>query len=91
MLLEVQVVGSAEWFEEALPAFKEFGFRQRKDLGWADPETDGELMGFYYDIGEDSVPFRHMADFIKEIEKIIQDGEAPYIKFNMVPDRKKSQ
>ena len=88
MLLEVKVMGSAEWYEQAIPAFEEFGFKQMEDMNWSDPETDGEFMGFYYDVGNKPIPFEHMADFISEIEKIIMDGEAPFIKFRMVPAKK---
>lgn len=88
MLLEVQVMGSAEWYEQVLPTFEEMGFVPRENLNWSDPETDGELMGFYYDMNKkDGMAFKDFCDYIGEIEKIIMDGEAPYVKFALVPDR----
>lgn len=89
MILEVKVFGSAEWYEQCLPAFEEFGFTQIVDMGWSDPETDGEFMGFYYDYAKDEpLTLEHFKDFLDEIKSIIMDGEAPFIKFAMVADKR---
>lgn len=89
MLLEIQVVGSAEWFEQVMPMMEKLKFEQRTDLRWSDPNTDGELMGYYYTYqGKEPMPFNEFAETIKDIEQIINNGEAPYIKINIVPDKK---
>lgn len=88
MLLEVQVMGSAEWYEKVLPSFEKMGFASKENFNWSDPETDGELMGFYYDLSKkEGLPVKEFFDYIAEIEKIIMDGEAPYVKFTLVPDK----
>lgn len=88
MLLEIQVIGSAEWFDKVMPMLETLKFAQRMDLRWSDPDTDGELMGYYYTYeGKQPMPFSELSDTIKDIEQIINDGEAPYIKINIVPDK----
>jgi hypothetical protein len=90
MLLEIQVFGSAEWYDKIAPALKTLGFKNLTELFWSDPETDGELMGFYYTYeGPDPMPFSEFVQTIKEMEQIINDGEAPYIRFAIVPDKRK--
>ena len=89
MLLEIQVIGSEEWYETVMPELKILGFREISELGWSDPETDGELMGFYYSYqGETPMPFDEFVETVKEIRKTINDGEAPYIRFNIVADKR---
>lgn len=89
MLLEVKVFGSAEWFDEVYPKFETMGFVEQKDLGWSDPETDGEYMGYYFDYNEnEGMHFDDFVGFIKEMEEIINKGEAPFIKINIVKSRK---
>jgi hypothetical protein len=89
MLLEVQVLGSAEWFDEVYPKFKTMGFEEIAELAWADPETDGEFTGHYFEYkAKEAIPFEHFHDFLKDMEEIILGGEAPYIKINIVPDEK---
>ncbi len=89
MLLEIQVVGSAEWYEKVMPMLDTLKFKQRTELRWSDPNTDGELMGYYYTYdGKEPMPFNELIDTINDIEQIINDGEAPYIKINIVSDKK---
>lgn len=87
MLLEIKVFGSAEWYEKAIPVIEEMGFHEVAELAWADPETDGELSGHYYDYsGKENIPFSHFVETIQEIERIVMEGEAPYIKLSMAKD-----
>ncbi|MCE1245564.1 MAG: hypothetical protein LWY06_02845 [Firmicutes bacterium] len=90
MLLEIQVFGSAEWYDKVAPALDKLGFTIVTDLSWSDPETDGELMGFYYTYtGKNPMPLNDFVKNIKDLEEIINDGEAPYIRFAIVPDKRK--
>lgn len=92
MLLEVKVFGSTEWFDDVAPKMDILGFKVREDLTWADPETDGELKGFYYTYeGKDPMPFDEFVETIKDMEEIINAGEAPYIKFAIVPYKEKNK
>ena len=89
MLLEIQVVGSEEWFETVMPMLETLKFKQRTDLRWSDPNTDGELTGYYYTYeGKEPMPFDEFIETMKDIQQIINDGEAPYIKINIVSDKK---
>lgn len=90
MLLEIEVFGSEEWYDQVAPALKKLGFVEVKELMWSDPETDGERMGFYYTYeGPNKLTFDEFVETIKEFEKIIMEGEAPYIKFAIVRDKRK--
>ena len=91
MLLEVRVWASHEWYEVVRPKFDEQGFIEREDLGWSDPDTDGEYMGCYFEWNnEEGLAWEDFCKFLAEIKKIIEAGEAPDIKFYLVkePDRK---
>lgn len=90
MLLEIQVVGSEEWFEKVMPMLETLKFRQLTELRWSDPETDGELTGYYYTYeGKEPMPFSEFAETVNDIEQMINEGEAPYIKINIVSDKKR--
>lgn len=90
MLMEIQVVGSKEWFEDVMPMFKSLGFKLLEDLTWSDPETDGELSGYYYTYeGKEPISFNDFVETVRDAEKTIEAGEAPYIKIAIVPDKKK--
>jgi len=88
MLLEINVIGSEEWYEDVMPTLEKLGFKNKSDLNWSDPETDGELMGFYYTYDKDEpMPLDDFIETISEMKKTIMDGEAPYIKFAIVKDK----
>jgi len=90
MLLEIRVFGSAEWYEDVAPNLETLGFKNIVELNWADPETDGEYMGFYYTYeGKVPMAFNEFAETIREMEKTIKDGEAPFIQVSIVPDKRK--
>jgi hypothetical protein len=88
MLLEIKVLSSAEWYEKVIPLLQRRGFVAREDLQWADPETDGEYMGYYYDYqGNSPLAYEDLAALIKQIKAIIRRGEAPLIDLALVTDR----
>lgn len=88
MLLEARVWGSKEWYEDCMPRLEEKGFVQREDLGWADPETDGEFMGFYYDYrGQEPLSFEDLAAFINDLKAILDRAYTPPGQFALVKDR----
>ncbi|MCD4783949.1 MAG: hypothetical protein K8T10_09020 [Candidatus Eremiobacteraeota bacterium] len=92
MLLEIKVFGSAEWYEDVMPTLEKLGFKIVPELNWSDPDTDGELMGFYYTYDKDEpMPFDEFTETMNEMKKIIMDGEAPYIQFAVVRDKRKKQ
>ena len=77
MLLEVKVTASQEWYEEIMPELEKMGFVVKEELGWADPETDGELMGYYFDYqGDKSLDFKKFMEFIQDIEEKLKDSLA---------------
>jgi hypothetical protein len=89
MLLEIEVLGSAEWFEQVYPKFKVMGFEEVSELKWADPETDGELMGYYFDYTKkEGIPVDEFALLLSEMQEILANGEAPYVKMKMVKDKR---
>ena len=88
MLLEIKVLGSAQWYEQAMPQLEQGGFVLQEDLGWADPETDGEYMGYYYDYqGQQPLRFEELVALIKKIKTMIRRGEAPLIEVSVVADK----
>lgn len=90
MLLEFKVWGSKEWYEQAIPMLEELGLQEVPDLGWSDPDSDGELMGRYYDYTDKGgVDPAHLADVLARIRKLIMDGEAPSIEVRLVSDPKR--
>lgn len=87
MLLEVRVWSSQEWYEAAYPKFEEQGFKEREDLGWSDPETDGEFMGYYFEWNKtEGIAWEDFCKFLQAIKKIIDASEAPDIKFYLVQE-----
>lgn len=50
MLLEIEVWGSRDWYERALPLPREAGLCDRPDLAWSDPEADGERTVWRFDV-----------------------------------------
>ncbi len=89
MLLEIKVLSSAEWYEKVIPRLEQIGLVLREDLGWADPETDGEYMGYYYDYqGQEPLRFEDLAATLKKIKAIIARGEAPLIEISVVAEKK---
>jgi len=91
MLLELKVFGSREWYEKVVPLLENEGFEARADLHWADPETDGELMGCYYDYNLGQVmPIDRFMHLMAQIQRIIEDGEAPGIEIGLVPSKDRS-
>jgi hypothetical protein len=85
MLLEFKVWGSDEWYGKAVPMLEDAGFVALDNLQWADPETDGELMGIYYDFTDKgSVAALQIAEVLARIKKVIEEGEAPPLEINFV-------
>jgi hypothetical protein len=89
MLLEFKVWGSREWYEQAVPMLEEAGLKDRPDLAWADPDTDGEKMGCYYDYADEKEGLDpgHLADVLTRVRKVVLNGEAPDIEISFVPSR----
>lgn len=86
MLLEFKIWGSREWYKQAIPLLEEAGLRDRPDLAWADPETDGEKMGCYYDYvgGPEGLEARHLARVLTRIKQVVMEGETPDIQIRFV-------
>lgn len=86
MLLEFKVWGSREWYEQAIPMLEEAGLKERPDLAWADPDTDGEKMGCYYDFvdAKEGIDAAHLADILARVKKVVMGGEAPDIEICFV-------
>lgn len=78
MQLEFQVWGSREWYEQAVPLLEEHGFHELAALRWADPETDGERMGVYYDVpaGTD-VKVDDFLALMARLRDLLKDAEEP--------------
>ena len=88
MLLEIKVYGSAEWFKEVRPMLEQNHFIEQEKLTWFDPDTDGELGGYYYEYtGKEPMSLDAFYKFLKKIKKIIMEGEAPSITMNLVADK----
>jgi hypothetical protein len=88
MLLEIRVWGSRQWYKEVMPRLEQKEFALLEDLGWSDPETDGEFMGFYYEYrGAEPMAVKDLCSFIQELAAIIEHGEAPSVEFNIIKDR----
>lgn len=89
MLLEFRVWGSREWYDTAIPMLEDVGLKERPDLAWADPETDGELMGMYYDYDEkEGIDASQLADVLARVRAVVVAGEAPSIEIRFVAARK---
>lgn len=87
MLLEIEVWGSREWYEQALPLLQEAGLRDLPDLSWADPETDGERMICRFDLGDPHHPLDAtcLSDVLSRVRAAVMAGEAPSIEMRFVP------
>ena len=91
MLLEFKVWGSTEWYERAVPMLEDFGLVPRPELSWADPETDGELMGLYFDY-EDTAALSafDLCEVLARVRGIVEAGEAPGLEVNIVSSLRKA-
>lgn len=86
MRLEIEVWGSREWYQQALPLLAEAGLRGRPDDSWADPRTDGERMICCYDLDEADRPVDAalLADVLARVRTLVMAGEAPAIEMRFV-------
>lgn len=87
MLLEIEVWGSREWYQQALPLLAEAGLAPRPDRSWADPRTDGERMICCFDVGDADHPIDAalLADALARVRTLVLAGEAPSIEMRFVP------
>ena len=89
MLLEVKVVSSEEWYEEILPEIEKMGFKELEDLGWQDPETDGEYMGYYFEYrGKEPMELTKLCEFIQKTEEKLKNTLALPPKWFIFPPQK---
>lgn len=90
MILEIVVWGSREWYAQAIPLLEDAGLTERPDLAWADPATDGEKMGCYYDIANGDAPIdaQSLTDVLSQIRRVVMAGETPDIEMRWVPERR---
>ncbi len=89
MLLEIQVWGSREWYEKALPLLEKSGFTHLSELRWADPETDGELGGWYFDYADETpLSLDDFQTIMGDLHDVLKDAEAPVQSISVV--RKKA-
>lgn len=78
MVVEFVVWGSREWSEQVQPLLAEHLFTELPDLHWADPESDGERMGFSYTYtGKEPLPWASVSALMTRIEALLEDAEAP--------------
>ncbi|NDD26960.1 MAG: hypothetical protein EB084_01655 [Proteobacteria bacterium] len=89
MVLEVEVWGSREWYEQAVPLLTEAGLRDLPKRSWSDPETDGERMLIYFDLdaSHKSADALQLADVLKRVRDLVMAGEAPSIAMRFVASR----
>lgn len=84
MLLEMRGFSSSELYDIIIPKLEAAEFKEVSH--WADPETDGELMGFQYEYtGKKELPFEDLIKLIKEIEAVpIKSALIPEYKFYII-------
>lgn len=84
MLLEIRGFSSSELYDTIIPKLEAADFKEVSH--WADPETDGELMGFQYEyIGEKELSFEDLIKLIKEIKSVpIKSALIPDYKFYII-------
>ena len=84
MLLEIRGFSSSELYDTIIPKLETADFKEVNH--WADPETDGELMGFQYEYtGEKELLFEDLIKLIKEIKSVpIQSALIPDYKFYII-------
>ncbi|MCD6310125.1 MAG: hypothetical protein J7M18_05385 [Candidatus Eremiobacteraeota bacterium] len=86
LYLMAKVVASREWYEEVLPMMEKKGFRDIPDKGFSDPETDGELMGYFFEYNGKELPLQDFVEMINEINKIMDEGETMRPTWTIVGD-----
>jgi hypothetical protein len=88
MLLEVRVWGSREWYEVALPLIEGKGFKMVPELGWSDPSTDGEFMGFYFRYcGSQPLPFQDFCKLVEQVHLSLETALTPPAQFAIVAEK----
>lgn len=88
MLLEMRGFSSSELYDTIIPKLEAAEFKEVNH--WADPETDGELMGFQYEYnGTKELLFEDLIKLIKEIEAVtIKSALIPEYKFYLIKKTK---
>lgn len=90
MYFEIAGFSSDELYKIIQPKVEAAGFVL--DFSWADPETDGEFMGFEYEYkGAKPLLVQDFADLVKDLAKVpINSAEIPPYRFSLAPPRTES-
>ena len=86
MYLKAGVVASREWYEECLPMLEEKGFKDVPEKGYSDPDTDGELMGYFFEYKGKELPMQDFVAMINEVNRIMDEGETSRPSWSFVED-----